>query len=45
VTFNATKMLANFAGKTVTLVFSAHTSFDLFSSTSFFVDDVDVSAS
>ena len=45
VTFNATKLLANFAGKTVTLVFSAHTSFDLFSSTSFFVDDVDVSES
>ncbi len=44
VTFNATKMLSNFAGKTVRLIFSSHTSFSLFSS-SFFVDDVDVSAS
>ncbi|HKF39106.1 MAG TPA: hypothetical protein VKB35_19575, partial [Ktedonobacteraceae bacterium] len=45
VTFNATKMLSRFAGRSVALIFSAHTSFSLFASTSFFVDDVEVSAS
>jgi subtilase family serine protease len=43
VTFDATSMLSGYSGQTVTLVFSAKTS-EGFTTSSFFVDDVAVSA-
>ncbi len=43
VTFDATSVLSNYAGQTVTLVFNAKTSSSTATS-AFFVDDVDVSA-
>ncbi len=42
VTFDATSMLSNYAGQTVTFVFSATTT-SSFATTAFFVDDVNVS--
>ncbi len=44
VTFNATSLLSNYAGQTVTLAFNATTSYSSATS-AFFVDDVAVSAS
>jgi hypothetical protein len=44
VNFNATSLLSQYAGQTITLVFGATTSSSWVSS-SFFVDDVNVSAS
>jgi hypothetical protein len=44
VNFNATNLLSKYAGQTVTLVFEATTSSSWVTS-SFFVDDVNVSAS
>lgn len=42
-TFDATSMLSNHAGQTVTLVFSSQTT-SSWATSAFFVDDVDVSA-
>ena len=44
VTFNATSLLANYAGQDVTLVFSAHTSSSSSRTSAFYVDDVAVTA-
>ena len=44
VSINATSTLSQYAGRTVTLIFSAHTSFSLSVTTAFFVDDVAVTA-
>ncbi len=45
VNFNATSVLSNYAGQTVTLLFNARTASSFSVTTAFFVDDVAVTAS
>jgi len=45
VSFNATNVLSNYAGQTVTLVFNARTASSFTVTTAFFVDDVAIAAS